>query len=166
MVRYEFFLASALEKVFPHRRPAVMEPGSTLSTFKGQKCAVQLVYTAHNGDPNMPLQQYRIEIQGAPGRARLRSVELMPANLACYENSDDYYISKLPGLFPDLLQEMETPEVLPLPRQYRSVWLTFDIPEDAARKARFSTCPSPSGSAGHPCRIRNCCIPNGSTRTA
>lgn len=156
MVRYEFFLASALEKVFPHRRPAVMEPGSTLSTFKGQKCAVQLVYTARDGDPNMPLQQYRIEIQGAPGSVRLRSVELMPAKLACYENSDDYYISKLPGLFPDLLQELETPEVLPLPRQYRSIWLTFDIQEDAVGDYAISVkalpcCnkPQPNGTVFH-----------------
>lgn len=156
MVHYEFYMTSALEKVFPHRRPAEMKPGFTLSTFKGQKCAVQLVCTARNGDPNMPVQQYRIEVLGAPGGVQLRSVELMPAKLACYENSDDHYITKFPGLFPDLLQEMETPEVLPLPRQYRSIWLTFDIPEDAAGDypvtVRALPCchtPQPNGTVFH-----------------
>lgn len=131
MVQYEFFLASALEKVFPCRRPVEMKSSSTLSSFKGRKASLQLVYTARNGNPNMTVQQYRIEVQGAPGYVQLRSVELMPCNLPCYENSDEHYISKFPGLFPDLLREMKTPEVLPLPRQYRSIWLTFDIPEDA-----------------------------------
>ena len=131
MVQYEFFLASALEKVLPHRRPTVMTPGATLSCWKGQKCAVQLVYTAQNGAPNMPVQQYRVEVTGAPGAVTVRNVELMNANLSCYENSDDDYISKFPGLFPDLLAESEDNLVLPLPRQYRSVWVTFEIPAEA-----------------------------------
>jgi len=130
MVSYEFFLTSALEKVLPHCRPAVMAPGTALSCWRGQKCAVQLVYTAQNGEPNMPVQQYRVEVTGAPGEVEVREVRLMSAGLACYENSDDDYISKFPGLFPDLLQEAEGNLVLPLPRQYRSLWLTFRIPED------------------------------------
>ena len=130
MVLYEFFLTSSLEKVLPHIRPAALENG-TLSCWRGQKCAVQLVYTVHGGYPNMPVQQYRIQLIGVPGKAQLRHVQLMNANLACYENSDADYISKFPGLYPDLLTEAKDCEVLPLPRQYRSLWVTFRIPEDA-----------------------------------
>lgn len=132
MVQYSFFLTTALNKVLPHRRPSVMAPGTELSCWKGQKCAVQLVYSAQNGAPNMPVQQYRVEVSGAPGPVTLRNVQLMHADLACYENSDDDYISKFPGLFPDLLTESDDALVLPLPRQYRSMWITFDIPMDAA----------------------------------
>lgn len=132
MVQYEFFLASSLEKVFPDRRPASLAPGAALSCWRGQKAAVQLVYTARNGAPNMPVQQYRIAVDGAPGGVRLRRVELIPGDLPCYENSDDRYITKMPGLFPDLLAEQADNLVLSLPRQYRSLWLTFDIPADAA----------------------------------
>ena len=130
MAQYEFFLASSLEKVLPHIRPAALE-NARLSCWAGEKCAVQLVYTVHDGYPNMPVQQYRIQAIGTPGTVRLRHVELMPANLACYENSDEDYISKFPGLFPDLLTDLENGEILPLPRQYRSVWVTFLIPADA-----------------------------------
>lgn len=132
MVTYEFFLASALEKVLPHLRPAAIAPHTRQSAWPGQKAALQLVYTARNGDPNMPVQEYYVEVTGAPGPVRLRPVELMPVNLPCYENSDDDYISKFPSLFPDLLREPEEVCLLPLSRQYRSLWLTFDIPEDAA----------------------------------
>lgn len=131
MVQYEFFLASALDKVFPHQRPQALEDNAALSCWRGQKAAVQLVFTAQNGAANMPTQEYSIQVLGAPGPVRMRRVTLMPAGLSCYENSDDNYLSKLPGLFPDLLDEMDTPEVLPLPRQYRSLWLTFEIPADA-----------------------------------
>lgn len=130
MVQYEFFLSSALEKVFPHRRPTALGADTAVSCWKGHKCAVQLVYTAQNGAPNMPVQEYLVEVSGAPGKVVLRSVELMPAKLPCYENSDDDYISKIPGLFPDLLQEREDGLVLPLPRQYRSLWITFHISAD------------------------------------
>ena len=131
MVTYEFYLASSLEKVMPHLRPAAIAPHTRLSAWPGQKAALQLVYTAQNGDPNMPVQEYQVEVVGAPGPVRMRPVELIPVNLPCYENSDDDYISKFPGLFPDLLQEPEEVYLLPLSRQYRSLWLTFDIPEDA-----------------------------------
>ena len=131
MVTYEFYLASSLEKVMPHLRPAAIAPHTRLSAWPGQKAALQLVYTAQNGDPNMPVQEYQVEVVGAPGPVRMRPVELIPVNLPCYENSDDDYISKFPGLFPDLLQEPEEVYLLPLSRQYRSLWLTFDIPSDA-----------------------------------
>lgn len=131
MVQYEFFLTSSLEKVFPNRRPAALLPDASISSWRGCRAAIQLVYTAHNGAPNMPVQQYRITVQGAPGLVRMRRVELMPSQLPCYENSDEDYISKQPGLFPDLLADMTSEEVLPLPRQYRSLWITFEIPADA-----------------------------------
>lgn len=131
MAQYEFFLASALEKVFPERRPQIMHVGNSLSCWRGQKASLQLVYTVHEGHHNMPVQQYRIAVDGAPGRVHLRPVELVPGNLPCYENSDNHYITKAPGLFPDLLAPEGSDLVLPLPRQYRSLWITFDIPADA-----------------------------------
>ncbi len=163
MVHYEFFLVSALEKVLPHRRPTPLAAGTTLSCWRGQKCAVQLVYTAQNGDPNMPVQQYRAEILGAPGAVELRAPQLIPANLAVYENSDDDYISKFPGLFPDLLEDAGDGLMLPLSRQYRSLWLTFRIPEDAPAgdhviTVRALPCchtPQPNGTVFHDSHAEN-----------
>ena len=44
MARYEFFLASSLEKVFPAQRPAALSDGARLSVWRGARAAVQLVY--------------------------------------------------------------------------------------------------------------------------
>ena len=132
MPRYEFFLASSLEKVFPTRRPDAMAEGARLSVWPGARCAVQLVYTAQNGAPGMPMQRFAVSVQGAPAPAALRGVELMPSEYPCYENSDEFYLTREPGLFPDLLRPMAEPLVMPVPRQYRAVWLSWDVPEDAA----------------------------------
>lgn len=132
MAKYTFFLASALEKVFPDCRPQAMKPGQPLSVWRGSRAAVQLVYQADEMGGGMPQQRFRVEVRGAPVQATMRRVELSPSDFVCYENSDQHYITKDPGLFPDLLRPLETPEVLPLPRQYRSLWLSWDIPEEAA----------------------------------
>ena len=132
MARYEFFLASSLEKVFPAQRPAALSDGARLSVWRGARAAVQLVYRADGAAPGMPVQSFTIEADGAPAPAVLRAVELMPSDYPCYESADEHYITKEPGLFPDLLAPLEAPAVTPLPRQYRSVWLSWDIPADAA----------------------------------
>lgn len=117
MPRYEFFLASSLEKVFPTRRPAALEEGAGLSVWPGARCAVQLVYAAQDGAPGMPVQRFSASADGAPAPALLRGVELAPSDYPCYENSDEFYLTREPGLFPDLLRPLAEPLVLPVPRQ-------------------------------------------------
>lgn len=129
-MNFEFFLTSALEKVFPGRRPTEMASGTRISAWRGTKAAVQLVYYL-DGCESRAVQNFQIQIEGAPTAAVMRSVGLVPSDFPCYENADDYYITKEPGLFPDPLEPMKETCVRPLPRQYRSVWLSWDIPEDA-----------------------------------
>lgn len=132
MNHYECFLASALEKVMPGRRPASLEDGSRLSCWPGEKAAVQLVFHAESDSMNMPVLQYAVEITGVPGEVELRRVIPVPVQMPCYVSSDEDYISKEPGLFPDLLEPVSHSRILPIPGQYRSLWLTFHISGDAA----------------------------------
>ena len=83
MARYEFFLASSLEKVFPAQRPAALSDGARLSVWRGARAAVQLVYRADDAAPGMPVQSFTIEADGAPAPAVLRAVELMPSDYPC-----------------------------------------------------------------------------------
>ena len=131
-VRYEFFLASALEKVFPNERPAVMAEGSRLSCWRGTRASVQLVYFAEPVDTCLRTNlRFDIQAEGAPVQPTLRTVELIPVHLPAFETADDMYLRYEPGLFPDLLQPMDEPIVTPHLHQYHSVWLTFDVPADA-----------------------------------
>lgn len=97
MARYEFFLASSLEKVFPAQRPAALSDGARLSVWRGARAAVQLVYRADDAAPGMPVQSFTIEADGAPAPAVLRAVELMPSDYPCYESADEHYITKEPA---------------------------------------------------------------------
>lgn len=131
----EFFLASSLEKVLPTKRPNTLPSGARLSTWPGARATVQLIYylsgQADNG-VGAPLEVFSVAMDGAPGEVTIRKVQLMPVEIPCPPGADDDYISKQPGLYPDLLLPMQTPQIPFVWNQYRSLWITFDIPEGVA----------------------------------
>lgn len=131
MNQYEFFLASSLEKVFPQQRPAPLE--QDVCTWAGTRAAVQLVYRGASCGQTSLLQTFRITVSGAPVQPEISEVRLLPSDFPCWEDSDgdENYLTRVPGLFPDLLMPMESDHFRPIPRQYRSLWLCFPIPEDA-----------------------------------
>ena len=130
MNRYSFFLTSSLEKVFPDSRPERMAQGSRLSAWRGTRAAVQLVSYADPAVPGIPNQPFQLEISGGPCPCTLRSVELIPSDFPCFEQTDSDYLRKTPGLYPDLLAPASH-QIQPLSGQYRSLWLSWDIPRQA-----------------------------------
>lgn len=127
----EFYLASSLEKVFADAAPAPLRE-NMLYSWPGESAAVQWVCHSPDGAPGMPARHYDLKITGAPGPVSLFQVDQMPVQLPCYEDSDEDYLRKTPGLYPDLLSPLAKNEILPLPRQYQSVWVKFHIPRNAA----------------------------------
>ena len=130
MANYQFFLVSSLEKVFPDRRPVPMEEGTGLSAWRGTRAAVQLVYKAEDENGFVPLQEFEVSVKGAPCNTEFRKVELIPSDFPCYGMKDDDYIKTEPGLFPDLLKPLATRMIRPITGQYRSLWLSWEIPKD------------------------------------
>lgn len=131
MNTYEFFLSSSLEKVFPATRPRPLPEDAALSVWRGTRASLQLVYYSETSNTGMPVQTFLVEVAGSPFPALLQSVELLPSDYPCYEDGDDNYITKAPGMFPDLLMPLKDHRITPLPRQYRSLWITIVIPESA-----------------------------------
>mgnify|MGYP000576879382 FL=1 len=80
------------------------------------------------------MQSFTVSVEGAPAAPELFSVELVPSDFPCYEwaADDPNYLTHEPGLFPDLLRPLTEAKIRPVPRQYRSVWISFPIPENAA----------------------------------
>ena len=131
MAEYSFFLASSLEKVFPGKKPQQLPEGELLSLWKNTKGAVQLVYTGDLLADGPCAGDFTVTVTGGPCQAELRKVELIPSDFPCYADADDNYLSKEPGLFPDLLEPAEPTVIRVLHRQYRSLWISWEIPEDA-----------------------------------
>lgn len=128
MAQHEFFLTHSLEKVFPTRRPESLADGARLSVWPGTRGAVQLVYRGAAAVPlDMPRDFAHIEVLGAPCEPKLYSVELIPSDFTAYDGFDDDFITKDPGLFPDLLQPLDSSYVRLIPHQYRSVWISFEL---------------------------------------
>lgn len=133
MTTYEFFLASSLEKVFPHQRPAALDSPPKLTVIRGQVPAVQLVYRKRSDTPaHGHSQPFSVSATGAPFQARLRTVELIPSDFPAYEVTDSHYLTTQPGLFPDLLRPLKQNTLTPLLDQYRAVWIDFPDTKDAA----------------------------------
>lgn len=128
MSQHEFFLTNSLSKVLPSRRPEQMVEGARLSAWPGSRAAVQLVYRGGAAsDLDMPREFAHIQVSGAPCEAKLYAVELVPSDFTVYDGFDDDFITKEPGLFPDLLTPLDSPYVRLIPHQYRSVWISFEL---------------------------------------
>ena len=135
---YEFYLASSLEKVFPAEKPAALGENSRLCAWRGTRTAVQLVFRADQSIPTVLRKAFQVEISGGPCEAVLRRVELLPSDfpVTTFPEGegglpDDNYITTEPGMFPDLLRPTDS-RIVPLSGQYRSLWLSWEIPDDAA----------------------------------
>lgn len=124
-VRFKF--CSSLMKVMPGSEPEIeIRKGCSL---RGERFSFQLAYK--------PVENNRcmidFKVKSPFGKhLRLRKVEPVPVrNTGCL--FDDDVISKMPGLYPDLLAEFSPEENwAPLLASWRSVWFTVDVPEDWA----------------------------------
>ena len=125
MAKYEFYLAGSLEKVFWNRMPQVMEEGERISILRGEIPALQLVYRMLPEAQDEERDIFRCEIKGFPARARLRDVEQIPSAMPVRGRTDDNYLTREPGLFPDLLKPRRDDLIVPVEGQYRAVWIDF-----------------------------------------
>lgn len=125
MKNYEFYLAGSLEKVFWNQKPQVMEQGEKITIFQGERAAVQLVYRGEPTPQEGQKPDLSCEVKGFPTKARLRDVEPVPSAFPVNGEVDDNYLSKDPGMFPDLLKPKRENKIVPIFCQYRSVWIDF-----------------------------------------
>lgn len=125
MKNYEFYLAGSLEKVFWNQKPQVMEQGEKITIFQGERAAVQLVYRGEPTPQEGQKPELSCEVKGFPTKARLRDVEPVPSAFPVNGEVDDNYLSKDPGMFPDLLKPKREDKIVPIFCQYRSVWIDF-----------------------------------------
>lgn len=132
MKRNEFYLAGSLEKIFWNRMPEVMKEGERITILKGEIPALQLVYRANQEPEDIGKRDIRCEVRGFPVKARLREVELIPSAFPVTGKTDDNYLTKEPGLFPDLLKPMKNDRITPLAGQFRALWIDFPHTEKVA----------------------------------
>lgn len=109
---------SSLEKVFPDMVPG--EPFQQFSMLKNEKYSFQVAFQAKKGS----VLQFQIESELAAS-IQAFYVKLMPCALAAPVLSDNYFITKKPGDFPDLLEPIADSAVTALYDGYQAIW--FEI---------------------------------------
>jgi len=116
---------SSLEKVFSDEAPKAA-PRGEFSCLVGEALSFQLAVC---GDCDAELFP---QISG-PGAAYCTAywVEEIPSELPCYEDSDEYFLRRAPGLFPDLLRPVAGPVRLKA-GEWRSLWVELKCNEEIA----------------------------------
>lgn len=124
---------SSLEKVFLRSDTDFKEINSA-SCLKGEKYSYQLAVKAEN-NPEKSYWDVTVDISSPlKDFIRVYTVESVPVMLPCYEDhvrfgSDDDYLSKEPGLYPDLLKPYG--DVCKISEnKSHAIWLEVCVPEN------------------------------------
>lgn len=120
-------IITSLEKVFPEG----MQEGFEIKEIKGclgETVSFQVAYQWQ--ELNRVYGQ--VQLEGSPElikAATVRQVKLVPSEYPWPLDADDGYIKKEPGLYPDLLSDVPELGFVLVPRQWRSLWITLELPE-------------------------------------
>ena len=125
MQQLETIFCSSLTKILPGRSPEVrIVSGEAL---RGERYSFQLAF-------KMPKARefFKISVDSDFGRnLRIREAAWVPVNYVGFKY-DEKVESALPGLYPDLLTSLPPDGWIPATEQWRSLWITVDIPRNAA----------------------------------
>lgn len=121
----EMKVASSLEKIFPD---TVLSDGYLrASALRGEAFSFQIAYRA----PSL-VKRLRLTADTGGLPVSLFRVGLVPAEMPGYGDEDDFVLRTAPGLFPDPLYPLAEDEALyAYPNQWRSIFCTIEIPQDA-----------------------------------
>ena len=123
MAALQMKLVSSLDKVFLQQEPAESIIG--VQGFRNEVIAFQAAYTM---DESVTTRMYAsVEVVSPIARyVHVRQVEHVPVRYTTPLDSDDNYLSKEPGLFPDLLREIGPHTIRVRSGQWDSLWIELD----------------------------------------
>ncbi len=123
-MNWETVYQSSLAKIFPDRTPD--EPClKTLPAWGGERVHFQTAFR-----PDFSWGKVEVKtVSKLAGYIRLRSVEAVPVDYLPPKYDADSVYHK-PGLYPDLLRDLENNSFSTVFNQWRSIWVTIDVPED------------------------------------
>ena len=116
---------SSLVKVLPAKEPESV-PYRSGTALRGEVFSFQLAYRPEG----FHLTEIHIEIESELKKhISVRRVNLVPVEYTGTAFDDDY-ISRDPGLYPDLLSELENNAVEAICNQWRSLWFKVEVPKN------------------------------------
>jgi len=124
---------SSLEKHFQNEKVEDVKEYNSGSMLKGERFSYQVAYTCRDmkGDVKKVLFA-KAEGPLAP-YVRISRVDTVPVRMPMYKiDADDYYMSREPGLYPDLMVPVtEKDQLFAFKDEYMCLWIDIEVPEDA-----------------------------------
>lgn len=123
-IRYTTKILSPLAKVFPDEPPKTGPERTLFTALKNETVSFQVAYSfdsQHSGFARVAVESPIAK------QIRVREVILVPAAYPCHTRTDDNYVRKTPGLFPDLLRELHNSMVIIPAGQWRSLWVDVEV---------------------------------------
>lgn len=128
MHQYHFCLADSLDKIFPGKRPKSRENPLCAGSFAGERTAFQIAYTVEYDESHLLEEDLHMEIKAAPGiETGVFLTGLVPGAYPCSGLSDDDYLTKEPGMFPDVLEPLPHGSMRAVPGQWRALWVRVQV---------------------------------------
>lgn len=121
---------SAMEKCFMDENFASKREVTRGSALLGEEFCFEAIYTTDS--PNeTPRGARKLSVTSTlADYISVRQVEQVPVRYPIYPNADDYYLRKTPGLYPDLLRDIDTNGcVYATYGELKSLFVTVNVPE-------------------------------------
>jgi hypothetical protein len=126
-VTYTSKVISALQKVFSDEEPRFLPECNVLTALKNETVSFQVAYTSGNSH----ITYGRIEVESPISDSiRVRQVVEVPSSLCCHPMVDDNYLRTRPGLYPDLLRDLEDGKITYVAGHWQSLWVDVRVSED------------------------------------
>jgi hypothetical protein len=128
MMNVKLKILSSLAKVFADEEPMEYPETGRPSGFKNETISFQAAYMADE----LYWNNFAVIDVESPIRdlIRVRKVELVPVGFATFIDADDNYLRRTPGMYPDLLSELDGGIIRLRGGQWRSVWIDIEPRED------------------------------------
>ena len=125
-------IISPLEKIFDDVAELQAPAFKSTAVARGEICSFQIA-VKEDGDERGYI---RVVCESALN-VRIRTVDSVPVHLAA-DTPDDDYLRTTPGLYPDLLSDLEDCDTFRiLTHQRRMLWVTIPVPEEC-RPGRYA----------------------------
>ena len=134
-------IVSSQEKVFVDDSFDKFAPLEKITALGGERLSIQLIYADVAPDYIAKRPFCDIKLEGELAEyANIRDVRWVPVDRPVNpEKSDDNYLRKEPGIYPDILTPLRYGGKMVLSRdKLRSLWIEFDIPADFSGECELS----------------------------
>lgn len=122
-MKLDLKLHTSLEKIFPDQL-TVEDSLTDVELFENETASFQLSWCATEGETRAYVEWELIS--PIAGHIRARRVRNVPVGFACFDDADDNYLRRTPGLYPDLLSEVGLNRLYAYTAQRCALWLDVE----------------------------------------